>query len=178
MEDSSTTDATLELYRALRADGHDGVGIVLQAALRRTLSDIEALAPLEPSVRLCKGIYVEPPSIAFQDFDDVRSSFVALPRRAARAPGPRRDRDARRVAHRAGARAGRRARARRATSSRCSSASAPTAPASSSPPGIRCGSTCRTASSGTSTRSAGSRRTRRSPATSRRTSWRGSSRQR
>ena len=77
MEDSSTTDATLELYRALRADGHDGVGIVLQAALRRTLSDIEALAPLEPSVRLCKGIYVEPPSVAFQEFDEVRSSFVA-----------------------------------------------------------------------------------------------------
>ena len=77
MEDSSTTDATLELYRALRAAGHDGVGVVLQAALRRTLSDIEALAPLEPSVRLCKGIYVEPPSIAFQGFDEVRSSFVA-----------------------------------------------------------------------------------------------------
>ena len=77
MEDSSTTDATLELYRALRADGHDGVGVVLQAALRRTLSDIEALAPLEPSVRLCKGIYVEPPSVAYQEFDEVRSSFVA-----------------------------------------------------------------------------------------------------
>ena len=77
MEDSSTTDATLALYRALRADGHDGVGVVLQAALRRTLSDIEALAPLEPSVRLCKGIYVEPPSVAYQEFDEVRSSFVA-----------------------------------------------------------------------------------------------------
>ncbi len=77
MEDSSTTDATLELYRALRAAGHEGVGVVLQAALRRTLADIEALAPLEPSVRLCKGIYVEPPSLAFQGFDEVRSSFVA-----------------------------------------------------------------------------------------------------
>ena len=77
MEDSSTTDATLELYRALRAAGHEGVGVVLQAALRRTLSDIEALAPLEPSVRLCKGIYVEPPSVAFQGFEEVRSSFVA-----------------------------------------------------------------------------------------------------
>jgi proline dehydrogenase len=77
MEDSSTTDATLELYRALRAAGHDGVGIVLQAALRRTPSDIEALTRLEPSVRLCKGIYVEPPSVAHQGFDEVRSSFVA-----------------------------------------------------------------------------------------------------
>jgi len=76
MEDSSTTDATLELYRALRTAGHEGVGVVLQAAQRRTLSDIEALAPLEPSVRLCKGIYLEPPSVAYQGFDEVRSSFV------------------------------------------------------------------------------------------------------
>ena len=76
MEDSSTTDATLELYRALRTAGHEGVGVVLQAALRRTLSDIDALAPLEPSVRLCKGIYVEPPSLAYQGFEEVRSSFV------------------------------------------------------------------------------------------------------
>jgi len=77
MEDSSTTDATLELYRALRAAGHDGVGVVLQAALRRTLSDVEELASLEPSVRLCKGIYVEPPSVAYQGFDEIRTSFVA-----------------------------------------------------------------------------------------------------
>ena len=77
MEDSSTTDATLELYRALRAAGHDGVGVVLQAALRRTLSDVEELAALEPSVRLCKGIYVEPPSVAYQGFDEIRTSFVA-----------------------------------------------------------------------------------------------------
>ena len=76
MEDSSTTDETLEVYRSLRAEGHDGVGIVLQAALRRTDADIEALAPLEPSVRLCKGIYLEPASIAYQDFDAVRQSFV------------------------------------------------------------------------------------------------------
>ena len=76
MEDSSTTDATLELYRALRTAGHEGVGVVLQAALRRTLADIEALAPLEPSVRLCKGIYLEPPSVAYQGFGEVRSSFV------------------------------------------------------------------------------------------------------
>jgi proline dehydrogenase len=77
MEDSSTTDATLELYRSLRADGHEGVGIVLQAALRRTLSDIEALSDLRPRVRLCKGIYVEPSSIAFQEREVIRKSFVA-----------------------------------------------------------------------------------------------------
>jgi proline dehydrogenase len=76
MEDSSTTDETLDLYRALRGVGHEGVGIVLQAALRRTRADIEELAPLRPSVRLCKGIYVEPETIAFQEFDEVRRSFV------------------------------------------------------------------------------------------------------
>ena len=77
MEDSSTTDQTLALYRTLRAEGHDGVGVVLQAALRRTLADVAELAPLAPSVRLCKGIYVEPASVAYQAFDTIRSSFVS-----------------------------------------------------------------------------------------------------
>jgi proline dehydrogenase len=77
MEDSSTTDDTLDLYRALRGAGRDNVGIVLQAALRRTLDDIATLADLRPSVRLCKGIYVEPSSVAFQEPDVIRRSFVA-----------------------------------------------------------------------------------------------------
>jgi proline dehydrogenase len=77
MEDSSTTDDTLRLYRELRGAGLDNVGIVLQAYLRRTLDDVAALAELRPSVRLCKGIYVEPSAIAYQDDDDVRRTFVA-----------------------------------------------------------------------------------------------------
>ena len=76
MEDSSTTDETLRLYRELRESGHDNVGIVLQAMLRRTLDDIRDLADLRPSVRLCKGIYVEPPEIAFREFGAVRANFV------------------------------------------------------------------------------------------------------
>jgi len=76
MEDSSTTDDTLQLYRELRAAGHDNVGVVLQATLRRTLSDIRDLADLRPSVRLCKGIYVEPPEIAYRDFGAVRANYV------------------------------------------------------------------------------------------------------
>ncbi len=76
MEDSSTTDDTLRLYRALREQGRDNVGVVLQAMLRRTHDDIAALADLKPSVRLCKGIYVEPPELAYQDFDEVRAAFV------------------------------------------------------------------------------------------------------
>jgi len=77
MEDSSTTDDALDLYRALRGSGRDNAGIVLQAALRRTLDDIATLADLRPSVRLCKGIYVEPSAIAFQEREVIRKSFVA-----------------------------------------------------------------------------------------------------
>ena len=76
MEDSSATDETLRLYRELREDGHDNVGVVLQAYLRRTLDDITALADLRPNVRLCKGIYVEPPSLAFTDHEAVRANYV------------------------------------------------------------------------------------------------------
>jgi|SRR4051812_29821887 len=76
MEDSSTTDDTLRLYRELRGEGFDNLGVVLQAMLRRTLGDIQALADLQPSVRLCKGIYVEPEEVAFRAFEAVRASFV------------------------------------------------------------------------------------------------------
>jgi proline dehydrogenase len=76
MEDASTTDDTLRLYRELRAEGHENVGVVLQAYLRRTLDDVRALADLTPNVRLCKGIYVEPPSIAYTDAESVRTSFL------------------------------------------------------------------------------------------------------
>jgi proline dehydrogenase len=76
MEDSATTDDTLRIYRQLREEGHENVGVVLQAYLRRTLDDVRALADLRPNVRLCKGIYVEPPSIAFTDDDSVRANFL------------------------------------------------------------------------------------------------------
>jgi proline dehydrogenase len=76
MEDSSTTTATLDLYRRLRSEGHDNVGIVLQAMLRRTHDDVLALAELAPNVRVCKGIYVEPPELAYQGDDAIRFNFV------------------------------------------------------------------------------------------------------
>ena len=76
MEDSSTTTRTLELYRDLREEGLDNVGVVLQAYMKRTLADTAALADLRPNVRVCKGIYVEPPEIAFQDYETVRLAFV------------------------------------------------------------------------------------------------------
>ena len=74
MEDSSTTDDTLRLFRELRDEGHARVGPVLQTSLRRTVADAASLAGA--SVRLCKGIYVEPESIQFHDDEAVRTSFV------------------------------------------------------------------------------------------------------
>jgi proline dehydrogenase len=72
MEDSSTTDRTLELYRALHGDGYDNLGVVLQAYLRRTLADLPGL----DNVRICKGIYVEPESIAYREFEAVRANYI------------------------------------------------------------------------------------------------------
>jgi len=74
MEDSSTTDATLGLYRDLQAEGYENLGVVLQAALRRTVDDARALAGA--NVRLCKGIYIEPPELAYRDFDEIRANYV------------------------------------------------------------------------------------------------------
>jgi len=76
MEDSSTTTETVELYRELRGQGLDNVGIVLQAYMKRTLTDIADLSDLGPNVRICKGIYVEPAEIAYPEFETVRINFV------------------------------------------------------------------------------------------------------
>ena len=76
MEHSACTDDTLRLYRELRAAGRENVGIVLQSRLRRTLADVGDIADLRPNVRLCKGIYVEPPTIAYQGRDAIRGNFV------------------------------------------------------------------------------------------------------
>jgi proline dehydrogenase len=76
MEDSSTTPETLAIYRELREDGLDNVGVVLQAYMRRTLDDVASLADLGPSVRVCKGIYVEPPEVAYQGSETVRFNFA------------------------------------------------------------------------------------------------------
>ena len=67
MEHSGLTDQTLDVYRRLRERGLDNVGIVLQAYLRRTFDDVRALADLTPRVRLVKGIYIEPATIAYTE---------------------------------------------------------------------------------------------------------------
>ena len=75
MEDSPTTDATLEVYRTLRRD-FTNLGVVLQACLRRTVADAAALAAMKANVRLCKGIYVEPYRISWRDPEIVRQNFL------------------------------------------------------------------------------------------------------
>jgi proline dehydrogenase len=77
MEDSSCTTATLDLYRRLRQEGLESVGVVIQACLRRSLADVRAL-PEGANVRLCKGIYIEPRAIAWRDRGIVRKNYVQL----------------------------------------------------------------------------------------------------
>ncbi|MBZ5587636.1 MAG: proline dehydrogenase family protein [Acidobacteriia bacterium] len=76
MEDSPTTDATLRLYRELITRFPKGTGVVLQARLRRTMADAAALAAEGASVRLCKGIYREPRTIAYEEREIIRRAFV------------------------------------------------------------------------------------------------------
>jgi proline dehydrogenase len=77
MESSAYTDATIALFRALRAD-HPRVGLCLQANLRRTPADLAALLPLAPSIRLVKGAYAEPADIAYARLRDVDAAYLLL----------------------------------------------------------------------------------------------------
>jgi proline dehydrogenase len=77
MEDSRYTDATLSLFRRARAS-HDNVGVVVQAYLRRSLADVEALARERAPVRLVKGAYREPPGVALQSKAEVDANFERL----------------------------------------------------------------------------------------------------
>jgi proline dehydrogenase len=74
-EDHTTTDSTLEILAELRKD-HPATGAVLQAYLRRTEGDCRELATAGSRVRLCKGAYAEPESVAFQSALDVDKSYV------------------------------------------------------------------------------------------------------
>jgi proline dehydrogenase len=79
MEDSSKTEGTLEVFRRLRSE-FDNVGIVVQAYLYRTEKDVENLLKIGARIRLCKGAYKEPPSVAFANKSDVDANFVKLTR--------------------------------------------------------------------------------------------------
>jgi len=77
MEGSAYTQATLDLYRALKAD-HPAVGICLQAYLKRTPADVDELVPLQPQIRLVKGAYNEPAEIACRRKEEVDAAFQSL----------------------------------------------------------------------------------------------------
>ena len=86
MEDSSVTDATLDIYRALREE-HPASGTVIQACLKRSAADVDALmaeSAAPTHIRVCKGIYVEPPEIAYQGREEVRDSFNDIVQRLLR----------------------------------------------------------------------------------------------
>jgi proline dehydrogenase len=84
MEASKYVDATLEIFRDAHAR-HGNVGLCLQAYLHRTEKDLEALLPLDPALRLVKGAYHEPESVAMPRKADVDRSFVRLTSRLLRA---------------------------------------------------------------------------------------------
>lgn len=77
MEQSRYVDATLRAYRAARS-AEEPVGVCLQANLRRTPSDLDALLPLRPSIRLVKGAYREPPELAWQRASEIDDAYLRL----------------------------------------------------------------------------------------------------
>jgi proline dehydrogenase len=77
MEDSPYTESTIRLVLALR-ERFDAIGAVLQAYLKRSLSDLDRLLAANVNVRICKGIYVEPRTIAWKDRETIIRNFAAL----------------------------------------------------------------------------------------------------
>lgn len=86
MEDHTSTDATLETVREVRRDFPD-TGAVLQAYLRRTEADCRDLATAGSRVRLCKGAYAEPESVAYPSSREVDRAFVRCLRVLMEGPG-------------------------------------------------------------------------------------------
>jgi proline dehydrogenase len=78
MEDATTTDDTLDLYRRLRKEGFTNMGVVVQAYMRRSESDVRALVKEGANFRLCKGIYNESPQIAYKGRQEIRDNYVKL----------------------------------------------------------------------------------------------------
>jgi proline dehydrogenase len=78
MESSAYTQRTLDLFARLHPEYGAGVGVVIQAALRRSPEDVECLNGGSARVRLCKGAYLEPPSVAYPDKAEVDAQFERL----------------------------------------------------------------------------------------------------
>ena len=77
MEDSTCTDDTLEIYKRAR-EKFENVGVVIQACMKRSNEDIDSLKAMKANVRICKGIYIEPPEIAYHDREIVRQNYSTL----------------------------------------------------------------------------------------------------
>ena len=77
MEDSPYTDTTIDIYKKV-FENYNNVGIVLQAYLKRTYNDTVLLNKLGTDYRLCKGIYIEPASIAYKSKETVRDNYVKV----------------------------------------------------------------------------------------------------
>ena len=78
MEDSSTTSETLELYKRLRSEGFENVGVVIQANMRRSEEDVRRLVSMKGNIRLCKGAYIEPEAIALKGKEEIRLHYLKL----------------------------------------------------------------------------------------------------
>jgi proline dehydrogenase len=81
MEDSPCTDSEIVLFRKLKSEFPANVGLVVQAYLRRTLQDLQQMMDLNSvaipvNYRLCKGIYVEPESIAFKKYEEINQHYL------------------------------------------------------------------------------------------------------
>ena len=81
MESSAYTDSTLDIFETLWKLGHRNGGIVLQSCLYRTAQDFERVNALGARIRLVKGAYREPKSVAFQQKSDVDAAYVQLAKR-------------------------------------------------------------------------------------------------
>jgi proline dehydrogenase len=81
MEHSPLTDLTLDVFTTVWAQGHRNVGVVLQSCLRRTEADVRRMNALGARVRLVKGAYKEPPSVAYQEKAEVDAAYLALMQR-------------------------------------------------------------------------------------------------
>jgi proline dehydrogenase len=84
MEQSDYVEPTLHIYERLRDAGHESVGTVLQSYLYRTADDLERLLPRRPNLRIVKGAYLEPESIAFPEKRDVDRAYLELVERGLR----------------------------------------------------------------------------------------------
>ena len=81
MEDSQCVDLEIDIYRRLKTEFPKNVGLVFQSYLKRTMKDLEELMDMHTkdipiNYRLCKGIYVEPPEIAYKKYQEINDHFL------------------------------------------------------------------------------------------------------